>query len=490
MSDLLVLRGQVTVYSISGCPHCKSAKHLLQEKHIPYLEINLDAYPERHEEMVAITGQQTVPQILINSTHIGGNLEIHHLEKEGKLDALLQIAVENEPDDSTPIPPTAGGKAEHNRFEVKCERSSHGDLIKAMREAGFGTRSVFAWLKVHSNAFSGREVVDWIVENGYAKDRQSAVCLANELVQQHVFHDIKRKSDSFEDSSRLYRFLHDEPLSALNVPADRDRRRNSVCAPRPATEVAQEIRSMILLLYDEYLSPDGRSVDYRAMANSKVFHQYAEKTEELQFVDVSALSREEKLAFFINIYNALVVHATAALGPPTSGWQRYWFFYTVAYVIGGMRYSLHDIENGILRCNRNPPYTWSVMFKKNDPRLAFAICPPDVRIHFALVCGAKSCPPIKTYKPETIEKSLAVATRSFVNDDNNCLVDVETRTVHLSQIFYWYRSDFGSDDVEILEYVCNFLSEDRCEQLRSLLKDKKHPPKLKYFKYNWDTNQK
>ena len=67
-------------------------------------------------------------------------------------------------------------------------------------------------------------------------------------------------------------------------------------------------------------------------------------------------------------------------------------------------YSLHDIESGILRANRRPVASFSRPFSKTDPRLAIALPEPEPMIHFALVCGAKSCPPIKTYTPQVINR--------------------------------------------------------------------------------------
>ena len=62
--------------------------------------------------------------------------------------------------------------------------------------------------------------------------------------------------------------------------------------------------------------------------------------------------REDKLAFFINIYNALVIHGNIERGTPTNTYQRYKFFSTVSYNIGGQNFTLNDIENGILRGNK------------------------------------------------------------------------------------------------------------------------------------------
>ena len=73
------------------------------------------------------------------------------------------------------------------------------------------------------------------------------------------------------------------------------------------------------------------------------------------------------------------------------------FFNTVSYVIGGLTFTLNEIENGVLRSNRKPIGALSKPFSKNDLRLKIALEQPEPKIHFALVCGAKSCPPIKTY---------------------------------------------------------------------------------------------
>ena len=64
-------------------------------------------------------------------------------------------------------------------------------------------------------------------------------------------------------------------------------------------------------------------VDYKAMSLSPVFERYCELAVQLQRVELLSLTREEKLAFFINIYNALVIHGNVRMGAPPNTWQRY-----------------------------------------------------------------------------------------------------------------------------------------------------------------------
>lgn len=72
-----------------------------------------------------------------------------------------------------------------------------------------------------------------------------------------------------------------------------------------------------------YLLSCQQYVDYAGISNSTDFKLYMDMTLELQRVDVESLSREEKLAFFINIYNALVIHINVSVSVPVNMYQRY-----------------------------------------------------------------------------------------------------------------------------------------------------------------------
>lgn len=197
----------------------------------------------------------------------------------------------------------------------------------------------------------------------------------------------------------------------------------AAASARPAAAVAEELRRLILGLYGKYLSEDGRSVSYKAMGADPLFRRYVDAAAELQAVDLAPLSREELMCMFINLYNALIIHAHVAFGAPASALDRLAFFTRVAkYNIGGRDYSADDLENGVLRGNRPPAsdvfallgLTWLAKLPfggsgSGDPRRAKVVDPVDPRIHFALVCGAKSCPPIQLYTPARLEAGLQAA---------------------------------------------------------------------------------
>jgi glutaredoxin 3 len=80
----------VVVYTTPSCSYCRSAKALLQRKGVPFTEVNVAGVPERRAEMVERAhGRNTVPQIFIGATHIGGCDELYELDEAGDLDPLL-----------------------------------------------------------------------------------------------------------------------------------------------------------------------------------------------------------------------------------------------------------------------------------------------------------------------------------------------------------------------------------------------------------------
>ena len=83
----------VTIYLSDWCPYCQRAKGLLERKGAKFREINVEDDPNSRSEMVARSnGRRTVPQIFIGDTHVGGCDELLELERDGRLDRILQGA--------------------------------------------------------------------------------------------------------------------------------------------------------------------------------------------------------------------------------------------------------------------------------------------------------------------------------------------------------------------------------------------------------------
>ncbi|XP_019618159.1 PREDICTED: uncharacterized protein LOC109465380 [Branchiostoma belcheri] len=474
------LKGRVLVYSIVGCPHCIRAKNYLEQLGLPYTDVSLDKYPQIREEVRTRTGKNTVPQIFFNAVHVGGNEELQKLSEE-ELQELIAEVREKDPPPDAPVPPDPlTAEEEEAAVGFHCEPDEYAMLVQELKQSGLIKDRKYN-LRTYRNCFVGREFVDWLVkEKGL--ERAEAVEMGQKLVTRGFGHHVT-DDHKFKDEVLFYRLLEDDSESALNAGVTAE------CQPRPAGELSEVIRKLILKIYSKHLSKDGKKVDYKGIGESPDFAEYVTLTAQLQRVNVTDLSREEKLAFFINIYNALVIHAYVKVGPPTNLWQRYKFFNVVSYIVGGHIYSLQDMENGVLRGNRKGIGQLFRPFGKDDPRLPVALENPEPLIHFALVCGAKSCPPIKTYSAQEVDKQLKIAAEGFLEGDDGIRVDMSRKEVSLSKIFKWYKVDFGSHNDEVLQWVYDHMSAgQKKSQVSELLVGKKY--KLSHMSYDWGVNSK
>lgn len=171
--------------------------------------------------------------------------------------------------------------------------------------------------------------------------------------------------------------------------------------------------------------------------------------------------------FWINIYNAFY-QILAANHSKSKGS----IYKRKEIKIAGEIFTLDDIEHGILRRYRwkfskgylPHPFT-SALIRK------LAVKKIDYRIHFALNCGAVSCPPIAFYDTEKIDQQLEIATASFLESETR--VESNSKTVYSTALFSWFAGDFGGKK-EALKIIGRVLNQD----LKGF--------KLKYTKYNWD----
>lgn len=82
----------VILYGTAFCPYCVRARHLLRKKRVVFADIAVDGRPELRREMLEKSGRHTVPQIWIGDRHVGGYTELAALERQGRLDELLEGA--------------------------------------------------------------------------------------------------------------------------------------------------------------------------------------------------------------------------------------------------------------------------------------------------------------------------------------------------------------------------------------------------------------
>lgn len=173
-------------------------------------------------------------------------------------------------------------------------------------------------------------------------------------------------------------------------------------------------------------------------------------------------SREEKMAYWINAYNALTVWLILQHYPvdsireigPALHIPLFHSVWTQTHIeIEGISYSLDEIEHKILRKEFHDP-----------------------RIHFAINCASVSCPPLlnEAYTAEKLEKQLNAQARHFIN--NPTWNDFNQNPPKLSKLFLWYKSDFTQNG-ELIPFLNHYLSEPLLEE-----SDWEH------LEYNWALN--
>lgn len=254
--------------------------------------------------------------------------------------------------------------------------------------------------------------------------------------------------------------------------------------------LASSLRRACLRMKADFMDESGSTVDYAACRGSASFQEYKTCCSKLKTVDIRELNEAERKSFFINIYNSLIIHVLVEglLPDHTSTISRIKLYARNGYNISGNVFSLNDIENGILRSNRRSavPLT-RLPFDDNDIRRQFMCAECDPRIHFALNCGAKSCPPIAVYSDESsmLDQQLDLATRGFL--ESNTEVNVDEGIVTLSMLFSWYKQDFGNDELAIVQWVQQHANGALAASITQLL-TKRPKPLLKFADYDWSMN--
>ena len=208
---------------------------------------------------------------------------------------------------------------------------------------------------------------------------------------------------------------------------------------------------------------------------AKIGEQTKSFKEQLRALDFTILQQElkeeaTKKAFWINLYNA---YSNSILKKnPEKYTNRNRFFKTKQIQVAGKTLSLDEIEHDFLRRTK---IKWSLghlnkLFPSKTAK-ALRVDEVDYRIHFALNCGAKSCPPIAYYAPEKLDMQLDLATKNYLRSEAE--YKEEKNVIYLPKIMSWFRGDFGGKKgmKEILKKH-NIVPADA-------------DPKIKFKSYDW-----
>ncbi|UCH35765.1 MAG: DUF547 domain-containing protein [Armatimonadota bacterium] len=235
------------------------------------------------------------------------------------------------------------------------------------------------------------------------------------------------------------------------------------CAPENAvgigdsapTAFSHELFDAVL---QEHVGSHGL-VDYAALRRDRArLDQYLDA---LARTDASSLpSREDRLAYWLNAYNAFTIAGVLDHYPVKSVQDVERFFKEQRYKAGGARYSLDDIENAVIRPTFREP-----------------------RIHFVLVCAAKSCPRLwsRAIDPGTLEQRLEASAKKFINSPAGARVDRTKKELTLSALFKWYRTDFLGEADSLAGYVRRYLDDPPSDLAQY---------RVRFQAYDWSLNER
>lgn len=202
----------------------------------------------------------------------------------------------------------------------------------------------------------------------------------------------------------------------------------------------------------------------------------------LEVVDPMKMRREEKLAFWINIHNALVMHAYLAYG--AQQYMKSSSIVKAAYNVGGHCINAYDIQSSILgiRSHYSAPWIQTLVSpgKKlkaaGNTKHAFAIEYPEPLVHFALSSGAYSDPAVRIYRASNVFEDLKVAKEEFIQA--TVYVHRETK-IYLPKILCYYAKDMSISMGALLEVVTECLSEIQQKSIKTCIKGR--PEKYVYW---------
>ena len=485
----------VTLFALATCPHCIRAKRTLQKLGLPYGEISLSDHSDRRADMVALAASWTVPQVFFHNTHIGNADRLEALaEDESALAEKLEEA-QREMDSGVPrdarltLPPAP---TEEEVMAREQAESAVAAVLEAAAEKPVAYQHLHEELMSHAQGCLTTTVQGEQVLRACKFDSELAnAVVGSGLVRLAAKSGGKRVGVGTAPLDKSATYVFAEGQIALNerfvfVPSKIGHKVLEAARPFDTlTALKKALEKAEAMHYDD----EGR-VDAAAVVKDKGFQDYERQVCVLQDPSLFGWFNQPhakpkgatvdadnyKLAFTINLYNMIVRHAMLRRGVASTNWARLKWFDAVTVNVGGRRYSLNDLENGVLRMNSKTPFHFS---KHNVPS---PLSKREPRIHFALNCGARSCPPVKLFTPFAVRQELEIATQAFLEMDEN--MQVEGQVLRLSKIFSWYKSDFG--DVKDFVLANGRAGEPKLEMLRGANRIRK----VEFLFYDWATNLK
>jgi GH15 family glucan-1,4-alpha-glucosidase len=192
--------------------------------------------------------------------------------------------------------------------------------------------------------------------------------------------------------------------------------------------------------------------------------------------------RKARTAFWVGVYNLLVLRGILDLRIQASVLEVGRFSRRVRYRVGNFALSPDEIEHGLLRGNRPPPWGVLPLLPPGDARLELSTGTLDPRIHFALFNGTASSAPPAPLHPYSLDNDLDKAASFLLGSGEWLKLDRENCILHLHRRFKWYAEDFGHSDEAGLRFLQPYLQQ---EGDREFLEEKAAVIRICYAPYDW-----
>jgi len=185
-------------------------------------------------------------------------------------------------------------------------------------------------------------------------------------------------------------------------------------------------------------------------------------------------------AFWLNVFNAMVLRDAAELAHASNVRDVERFFESPRVRIAGLEYSLDDIQHGLLRGNAPKFGSASPPMKRDDPRLAHTPLAYDERVHFGLYCAVRSSPVLVVFDAGAVDRQLEQATEDYLRREASVAED--GALVTLPRQFFWYREDFGGEQ-EALAFALARFDDATVEKVDA----RRGRVKVRYAEFDWRT---
>lgn len=215
-------------------------------------------------------------------------------------------------------------------------------------------------------------------------------------------------------------------------------------------------------LYQKVLTAylKGGLVDYAGLKNNPaILDEYLKNVSELEPQTLAFMPDNEKIAFYLNVYNAVTLKIVSQHYPLKSIKDIPGVWDKIEFMVAGKNLTLNQIEHDILRKEFKEP-----------------------RIHFALVCASRGCPELASipFNGKSLDEQLKTQAKKFINNQSRVRLDKDNFALYLSSIFKWFKDDFGN----VIEFISKYLPEDEAGFINQ------RRPRVRYLDYDWSLNSK